>query len=97
MPAPPSDVIAGARQLADALDDGDVAICPVPRGLAPALRAQALDLVTAAVAELRETRDVGARTISGQALDLDDAEMVFVVWEGARPEFFDDDEAGGRR
>ncbi len=68
----------------------------IPRGLHQATRAQVLDLLTGAVAELRKTRDVHARTIAGERLDRgDECELLFVCWEGSRPEFFDED--GGER
>lgn len=92
-----ADVLAHAQQLAGQLDDEHAAVCPIPRGLHQATRAQVLDLLTGAVAELRKTRDVHARTIAGERLDRgDECELVIIVWQGdERPSFFDED--GGDR
>lgn len=93
-----ADVIAHTRDLAAQLDDSeDVALCPVPRGLPAGKRAEVLDLLTASVAELRKSRpDVRARTIAGERLGRGDiCELLFVVWTGERPAFFDED-AGAR-
>lgn len=90
-------IVACAAQLAEHVGHEDVALRAIPRGLPARQRADLLDLLTAAVTELRRSRpDVHARTIAGERLERGDVcELLFVVWEGERPAFVDED--GGER
>jgi hypothetical protein len=89
-------IVACADQLAEQLDAGQAAVHTIPRGLPAQQRADLLDLVTSAVAELRRSRPgLRARTVSGQAVDHPAVEQALVAWEGERPPFFDED--GGER